>query len=53
MDAKTTVVIDLVMVLKLPIFYPPIRDMIDLRIAAKMPANARLVGANDNEAANG
>lgn len=41
------------MVLKVPVYYPPIQCEIDLRVAAKMPAAAQLVGANDNEAADG
>lgn len=52
MDTKNTVVIDLVMMLKFPVYYPPIQHNIDLRVAAKMPAAARLVGANDNEDSN-
>ena len=53
MNTNNTVVIDLVMVLKVPVYYPPIQRDIDLRVAAKMPAAARLVSANDNEDSNG
>jgi len=45
--------IDLRVVLKAQVYYPPVQQTIDLRVVAKVPAAARLVSANDNEEANG
>lgn len=53
MEPITTTPIALHFVLKVQVYYPPAQQDIKLRAVVAVPANARLVSANDNEGNNG
>lgn len=53
MNTNTTAPIDLRMLLKGQVYWPPVGHTIVFHAVVKVPATARLIGANDNEDKNG
>ena len=49
MNTNTTAPIDLRMLLKGQVYWPPVGHTIVFHAVVKVPATARLIGANDNE----
>jgi hypothetical protein len=49
MNTPTIAQIDLRMLAKGQVYYPPVKQTIMLHAVIKVPATARLHGANDNE----
>lgn len=49
MNTSIIAYIDLRMLLKGQVYYPPVKHTIMFHMLIKVPATARLIGANDNE----
>jgi hypothetical protein len=49
MNTNTFAQIDLRMLLKGQVYYPPVQHTIMFHAVVKVPASARLITANDNE----